>query len=81
MVVLLRPRLVSISNCDLSKSRILTMYIKQYPVDHTDKDKVTINFMNRVLDPLAVTILSKGLNFSHTMSVKCNLKQVTIGVE
>jgi hypothetical protein len=37
--------------------------------------------MNRDLDPLAVTVLNRGLNVSHTTCLRSNLKQVIIGVE
>jgi len=39
------------------------------------------NLTNRALDPAAVKILSKGLNYAHTTSLKHNLKDVISGVE
>jgi hypothetical protein len=48
------------------KQKFSHIHNTQHPMDHVDTDKVTINFTNRVLDPPAVAILSKGLNFAHT---------------
>jgi hypothetical protein len=44
-------------------------------------DKVVVNLTNRVLDPATMAILSKGLNYAQTTSLKSNLKDVISGVE
>jgi hypothetical protein len=40
-----------------------------------------VNLTNRALDPAAIAILSKGLNYAQTTSLKSNLKDVISGVE
>jgi hypothetical protein len=40
-----------------------------------------VNLPNKALDPAVVKILSKGLNYAHTISLKDNLKDVISGVE
>jgi hypothetical protein len=46
-----------------------------------EPEKVVVNFTNRALDPAAVSILSKGLNYAQTTSLNSNLKDVISGVE
>jgi hypothetical protein len=46
-----------------------------------EPEKVVVNRTNRALDPAAVSILSKCLNYTHTWSPKSNLKDVISGVD
>jgi hypothetical protein len=46
-----------------------------------DSDRVVVNLSKRALDPAALAILSKGLNYAHTTSLKSSLKDDIRGVE
>jgi hypothetical protein len=46
----------------------------QHPVDQIDANKVVINLSSKDLEPAAVSILSKGLNFAQTTSIKSKMK-------
>jgi predicted transcriptional regulator len=46
-----------------------------------DAENVAFNITNRALDPAAMSILSKGLNYAQTTSLKSNLKDFISGVE
>jgi hypothetical protein len=49
----------------------------QHATNRIDADKVVVNLTNRVLDPATMAILSKGLNYAQTTSLKSNLKHDT----
>jgi hypothetical protein len=53
----------------------------QQPMKCIETDKVVVNLTNRALNPAAIAILSKGLNYAQTMGLKSNLKDVISGVE
>jgi hypothetical protein len=53
----------------------------QHPVDQTDANKVVINLSNKDLEPAAVSILSKGLNYAQTTSIKSKMKDFISGIE
>jgi ATP-dependent Lon protease len=53
----------------------------QHPEDQIDANKVVINLSNKDLEPAAVSILSKGLNYAQTTSIKSNMKDFISGIE
>jgi hypothetical protein len=50
------------------------------PTDLIDK-KVVVNLPNKELDPAAVSILAKGLNFAHMTNPTSNIRDVISGIE
>jgi hypothetical protein len=50
-------------------------YAKKLPTDKIDAKKVAINLTNRELEPAAVSVLSKGLDFAQTVDSIANLKE------
>jgi hypothetical protein len=46
-----------------------------------DAESVAFNLTNRALDPAAMSILNKGLNYAQTTRLKSNLKDFMSGVE
>jgi hypothetical protein len=54
---------------------------KQHPLDQRDTSKVVINLSDKALEPAAISIPSKGLNYAQTTSVKSNTKDLISGIE
>jgi hypothetical protein len=53
----------------------------QYPTDLIDKKKVVVKLSNKELDPVVVSILAKGLNFTRTTNPTSNIRDVMSGIE
>jgi hypothetical protein len=47
------------------KDKFNCIYKSEHPLDATDTDTVVMNLIDKELDPVAVSIPSKGLNFAH----------------
>jgi hypothetical protein len=45
------------------------------------EEKLVINLTNKPLEPAAVSILGKGINYAQTTSLKSNLNDIISGVE
>jgi hypothetical protein len=65
----------------MQKQKFSHLLGTQQPAKSIDLEKVVVSLTNRALDPAAMSILSKGLNYTQTMSLKSNLKDVISGVE
>ena len=57
------------------------LYTNKPPTDKIDIKKVVINLTDRELDPAAVSMLSKGLNFAQTADSIANLKETFSSIE
>jgi hypothetical protein len=54
---------------------------KQSPTKNIPEEKLVINLTNKPLEPAAVSILGKGINYAQTTSLKSNLNDIVSGVE
>jgi hypothetical protein len=50
-------------------------------MDQIDTSKVVINLSDKALEPAAISILSKGLNYAQTTSINSNMKDLISGIE
>jgi hypothetical protein len=55
------------------KQKFARLYSTQHQAEHKDTEKVVVNITDRNLDPAAIAILSKGLNFAQTSNIRSNL--------
>jgi hypothetical protein len=49
---------------------------KQSPTKNMQEEKAVINLTNKPLEPAAVSILGKGLNYAQTTCLKSNLNDI-----
>jgi len=64
-----------------TKTKFKHWYTKKTPTHKIDAKKVAINLTNRELEPAAVSVLSKGLDFAQTTDSRANLKETISGTE
>jgi phospholipase C len=71
----------SMSTTTTQKQKFIRLLGTQQPAKDMDPEKVVVNLTNRALDPAAISVLCKGLNYAQTTSLKSNLKDAISGVE
>jgi len=64
-----------------AKRKFEHLHGTQHPVVQIDTSKVVINLSDKALKPAVISILSKGLNYAQTTSIKSNMKDFISGIE
>jgi hypothetical protein len=67
---------ILLSSTATQKQKFGRLQYTQQPTECIETGKVVVNLTNRALDPAAIAILSKGLNYSQTTGLKSSLKDV-----
>jgi hypothetical protein len=67
----------SISTTVMQKQKFSLLQGTQQPSKRKESEKVVVNIIKKALDPAAVSILSKSLNYAQTSSLKSNLKDIS----